>query len=545
LKSRGAASAPDKGRQVASITNPEPEERRLNSLTQHQAFPAVVALWFAALLGLGSLILPAALLERLVETSGLASIVPAAAPPLGLTARALVALVAALGGAALGLMLARRVIEASSVRRPLRRARDTAKTRLPLNVLDELDGEGVTNGHAPPLSRRRAALMAAGEQPYESAAPTATDTRLNDDEPLILSDLAAQAATPPEAEPETTPAISPDEDLSMTAEPPAFPRPHPTLASIPAAEEKGQRQVFTGSSTGGDNETGLDSHFDEPANPEASATEGLRAGEVAPEATPLRPVASDAGDEESPATWEEKPLDQLGLVQLVQRLGSSLERRRAALAQAAQQSASVALASVERAIEEPAPLEQLAPAVTLPETGVEAARAEEAALARAAWFGLGSSVPAAAGEVPSDPASPPVPTARAPEAGLRPAFLSGLAAADLSDEDEEDEPFPDFNLPLRATVEKRSRTDEDGADGYRSLLALNGPGSAEKKVVRLPADESAPRPNRLFDAPGSQPFGKQAPTSSQPTAEVREPGADTDAALRAALATLQRMSGPA
>ena len=32
-------------------------------ISTHPAFPAIVALWFAALLGLGSLVLPAVLLE--------------------------------------------------------------------------------------------------------------------------------------------------------------------------------------------------------------------------------------------------------------------------------------------------------------------------------------------------------------------------------------------------------------------------------------------------------------------------------------------------
>ena len=45
-------------------------------LSLHPAFPAIVALWFAALLGLGSLVLPAVLLEKAVSASGLASLVP-------------------------------------------------------------------------------------------------------------------------------------------------------------------------------------------------------------------------------------------------------------------------------------------------------------------------------------------------------------------------------------------------------------------------------------------------------------------------------------
>jgi hypothetical protein len=541
------------------MTHPEPEERRSIAITRHQAFPAVVALWFAVLLGLGSLVLPAVLLDRLVEISGLATMVPAAAPPLGFTARVLVALVAGLGGAALGLMLARRVADASDTRRPSRRARGAAATRSPLNVLDELDGEGVTNGHAPPLSRRRAAMMAEVEPLL--VVPPAADSAPDQDEPLILSDLAAKAAVPPEAEPETTPALSTDEELSMTAEPSAFPRPHDTLVPLSAAGEERMRQVFTGPLPSEDEKAGNHPLPQEVADPASSAAEPAVPTEVAPEPASLRPVITDTTDEAAPPSWEEKPLDELGLVQLVQRLGSSLERRRAALAQAqaqaqaSRQAVAVALSHVESVDEAPPPLEPqeqlepLVPTVALPETGVEAARAEEAALARAAWFGSGPSVSAAAEATPADPV--PDLTAKAPAAGLRPAFLSGLAAADLiaEDEDEDEEPFPDFNLPLRATAEGRSRVEDErggeGADRYRSLLAVNGSGSAEKKLVRLPADESAPRPSRLFDAPGSRPFGKQGSAGAQQAAEAEAPAVDTDAALRAALATLQRMSGPA
>ena len=54
-------------------------------LTAHRWFPATVALWFAALLGLGSLVLPASLFEAAVGASGIASVGPGAEPPLGLT----------------------------------------------------------------------------------------------------------------------------------------------------------------------------------------------------------------------------------------------------------------------------------------------------------------------------------------------------------------------------------------------------------------------------------------------------------------------------
>lgn len=83
------------------------------SISAHPAFPAVVALWFAALLGLGCLVVPVIIFETISSASGIASLFPAAAPPLGPTARIAIALLAALGGAGIGLLLARKVAAAS------------------------------------------------------------------------------------------------------------------------------------------------------------------------------------------------------------------------------------------------------------------------------------------------------------------------------------------------------------------------------------------------------------------------------------------------
>src|SRR5687768_5460637 len=92
-----------------AFDSPYEEEAVQPPLSLHPAFPAIVALWFAALLGVGSLVLPAVLLYRVVTLTGITSLIPAAAPPLGLTARSLIALVGALAGSGLGVSLARRV----------------------------------------------------------------------------------------------------------------------------------------------------------------------------------------------------------------------------------------------------------------------------------------------------------------------------------------------------------------------------------------------------------------------------------------------------
>lgn len=79
------------------------------SLIRHPFTPFVAALWFAALLGLGSLAVRATVLENAVLALGLDRLIPAAAPPLGFTARLLLALGLAVTGAALGYALTRRL----------------------------------------------------------------------------------------------------------------------------------------------------------------------------------------------------------------------------------------------------------------------------------------------------------------------------------------------------------------------------------------------------------------------------------------------------
>ncbi|WP_340588395.1 hypothetical protein [Erythrobacter alti] len=78
-------------------------------VSAHRLFPAIVGLWFAALLGLGSLIAPMHVIERLVGMTGLANMLPAAQAPLGGTAVAIVALVAAIFGGLAGFAIARRI----------------------------------------------------------------------------------------------------------------------------------------------------------------------------------------------------------------------------------------------------------------------------------------------------------------------------------------------------------------------------------------------------------------------------------------------------
>lgn len=144
-------------------------------VTTHQLFPAVVALWFGALFGLGSLAVRPLLLESLVIKSRIDLIVPAAAPPLGITARILVALVLAAIGAVIGITLARRLSRPKQELRERKRGAGSvseendklrgghhyadAKVRAPLSVSEELrpylEGEAGNFGTSGLAPRRR------------------------------------------------------------------------------------------------------------------------------------------------------------------------------------------------------------------------------------------------------------------------------------------------------------------------------------------------------------------------------------------------------
>nr|WP_137677194.1 hypothetical protein [Parerythrobacter lutipelagi] len=119
------------------------------SISAHPAFPAVVASWFAALLGLGCLVVPVVLFETLISASGVASVVPAAAPPLGLTARMAIALAAALTGAGIGLFLARKVAAASGETKGPRERQFVADAdaklapKRPISARDELGSDSL------------------------------------------------------------------------------------------------------------------------------------------------------------------------------------------------------------------------------------------------------------------------------------------------------------------------------------------------------------------------------------------------------------------
>lgn len=134
-------------------SNPANLEAAKPSVSAHPAFPAIVALWFAALLGIGFAILPTSLLESVISATGLPAIVAQAAPPLGMTARILLSLAAAAVGAVLGYLFARKLGKASRPAHDGEQANRSqeepfaASSPRALNV-DDLDSERFETPHA-------------------------------------------------------------------------------------------------------------------------------------------------------------------------------------------------------------------------------------------------------------------------------------------------------------------------------------------------------------------------------------------------------------
>lgn len=119
--------------------------RRPAPIRAHPAFPTLVALWFAALLGIGSLLFPAHPLMRLAGLAG-------ASPMIVLAARIAIAVVAGLLGCGLGLLIARKLArggsrtmreEPDARHHPTMRDIEAEGPRQPILAHEELGDEGL------------------------------------------------------------------------------------------------------------------------------------------------------------------------------------------------------------------------------------------------------------------------------------------------------------------------------------------------------------------------------------------------------------------
>lgn len=229
-------------------------------ITSHQLFPAVVALWFGALFGLGSLAVRPSLLENLVLRSHLDLVVPSAAPPLGVTARILVALVMAALGAVIGMVLAHRLARPKPISTERKRTSQDlgrtepaasghyadASTRPPVLSRGELEESGGTHGGGLLANRRRALAIEPEEEvfvPHEMAPLPGGNPQVFDISELSIGSGPAAGHLPSVAEAHLQPSAPQPAPVALdwsNAAPVATP-----TAPIPAPSAiEAQRQQF-------------------------------------------------------------------------------------------------------------------------------------------------------------------------------------------------------------------------------------------------------------------------------------------------------------
>jgi hypothetical protein len=193
-------------------------------ITTHPAFAPLVASWFAALLGLGTAVLPPAMLARALDAPGLSSL---ALSPLG--ARIAISALAALMGALIGLAIARVLARRGRDPRPVYAEPDEAAlppeppepARRPLRVREELEGVD--------LREPEGAAEDGGAGTEAAAAP-----RL----PAGMADavmiLSPQPVHPPDRGPDLEALLAQFDSAITAARQSAAPGPEPAPGQAPA-----------------------------------------------------------------------------------------------------------------------------------------------------------------------------------------------------------------------------------------------------------------------------------------------------------------------
>lgn len=588
-------------------------------ISSHRAFPAVVALWFAALLGLGSLIVPVILFETLATSSGISSVIPAAAPPLGTTARLAIAAVAAIIGAAAGIFIARKVAAAQSPAPTDRSAKFvnnddasdhnqkrpiSAREELGSDYLDEpiADVDQSTNSFGGGRRRSLAVTDESGPSEFLETVPLpggdivfdapsddvhedalhddpvghVEDDLVDDDGPLVLGDL------------DLTEAVS-DTDASNTDRPEAafLSQADDMASSIPAdvsnTESAADVQTF--------NEPANQVAAEQPAqlspreelaamtNRFANPSPITAADDTRPFAQPqeaaqaLETDAAMSGN--SPVS--DRALDELGMVELVERFALALQNQKA------QQTAATATT------EEPVSAAPYNPfGANIPDAAdiqPPVFRRSNPAPATPEPLTLDTvaTEPAAAATAPAEPSFAEAAMGKVPS-GMKP-----FGFDDFDDEEDEDSfsdvsdlglslsvPSAPFGQPDQHEVPAapepvgaESAEQEEVADDFSSLLAMKSSLGNNHEFVRVDADLDTPtpadpgvvfpgqtdntaassggkKPSIAFPEPEPAPAPRafDAPPGMQPQSRQSNNG-ETERALKEALEKLQKMSGAA
>lgn len=242
------------------------------SVASHPLFPVVVALWFGAIFGLGSLAIRLQVLEDLARASRIDLLIPAAGPPFGMTARLLLATALAGIGGAIGAAIARKIARPKASKRERRRpaapatqavnvrprdAHPDAPARKPISASEELNAAAIASlptqpEEQPAMRRRSLALPDAPPTDFVEFAPLPGEDEYTPDvsEVMLPEALDLAAFSPTSAIPEASvtpvlpepvapaPAVQSPVYEGLSVEPPvvAEGRSEPLLAAAPLAE---------------------------------------------------------------------------------------------------------------------------------------------------------------------------------------------------------------------------------------------------------------------------------------------------------------------
>ena len=635
--------------------------RAAKPITAHPLFPAIVALWFGALFGLGSLAIRPGLLESVVLALHIDTIIPATAPPLGITARILLALTMGAFGAVLGLMMARRLtrpkVEAAAPRRRgtapaaesaahsfAQRSRDAhpdAPARRPISAHEELgeddladDMETAESGiaariGAQPIPGRRRALAISDDAPrdYHDLAPlpggapqildigafVIDDTQPAGDEVHGALDLGAFA--PPRA---PAPFAAPASELQSFATPISCTAPFApevpahegmALVRLGPANPDGTAVAYDASAEVAEAAPGADLPR-VPHGAEVPPVNAARAGSIfdLPVAAtrlferpadddqplanlviaPVEATQDDADQADTPAPTVTAPiaaaptvgfslpqgpaaarisgasLVALSQVELIERLALSLQRRRD-LDDVAPAGATDAAPAGETLVlpafrSDPAPQAAVAsepgPVPAFSPPAAEPVWSEAPVTVPSALRPLNFDDTASLDELPNllmprhlampTPAPAPWPQPESAESDVEAEEIT----ADGDGDDEGYSSLLDLKLvpaPPRQTFVRIEESQPLGGE-IEPVVIFPGQGGFHKPAAAAPitvapiaGDEESPVLRR-FDAPGSPGLPSQA--TADAGSPIKDP-VETERALRAALASLQRMSGAA
>jgi len=545
-------------------------------ISNHPLFPATVALWCAALAGLGSLAIRPAMVESVVTALQLDSIVSASAPPLGATFRIILALSLAALGAFVGAILARRFARPMPVAREATRRtgmiRATGKevgTGATVSEVNAVEGQSEASGEQPSeRSRRRKITINEGvgqpQEVYEDAPlPGAGRTILDVTEFQLEGFVRARPNGPVE---ETglsdCPSVGtePDDDAdsaepdvsdcgSMNGEATSAP-----IVSEPERSGAEQVTLFERMAGNWQNET-ENSDSDELAEPEIQCGADLQESSDRTEDRTGSPDEQETETDTSEyansavARISSAPLEDLSPVELLERLALSMEKRRelAAGQKSAQQDTSRKQRTIEQqTCEQPVPPEPVIPDALRP---------------------INLEANPDAGILPDDNDVPP--------RWFRANAEADIAAAANIDAMQTAQPADPHSLHKEQQDEP---SDGIPDEGHGSQSGLSRTGNARQEFVRIDEPEpdiaeiepmvvfpgqEAERTARADVPAGPSTNGKHAgpklggdldasPSSTQtvdpPSIDLtleRQEAARTERALRETLATLRRMNGGA